>query len=260
MRTVIATFILLAGLMVFQSCQSDSTSGKAEVNSPVKQTTPQKEPIKQQSNSQSKDMTAEAQRRDQIAQQAANGNQANGVNNSNRQNPNSGQSTSIKNNSASAGKGGIIPNACLLVPKEKLASILGVDVNQVNQKDGSSTQSKFSRSCFFRWEHDGIPNSGVLLQVQKNPVPDEFEAWATSFIAAKKESGETDFSGASEVFKYKDFPGIGTAGAYSHQLGKYYWRIDNDYVCMIAFNILESTEAEQLRWAKALGKIMTSAI
>ncbi len=147
-------------------------------------------------------------------------------------------------------------NACRFVSKADLSKIMGVPLTAINVKDGTSSTSKHSRACFFRWEQEGIPNSGVLLQVQINPIPDEFDGWATSFVASKKTSGENAYTSGGGVIKYKDFPGSWDDGAYSFEMGKFFFRLDNTYVCMIAFNLMESTEKEQYAWAQEIGHIM----
>lgn len=142
-----------------------------------------------------------------------------------------------------------IPNSCELLSEAFIAKVVNVDPGYIAVKDGSG-KSGTQKSCFFRWEHEGTPNSGVLVQVQTNPVPDDFPEWAKYYISAKKKDGDKAPDG-SATFIYKDFPGFGQDGAYSFGLGRYYWRTADDYLCMIAFN-LESNEAQQLAWAKEL--------
>ncbi len=144
-----------------------------------------------------------------------------------------------------------VPDACSLISDKDIADVIGIDEDAINIKDGSSSSSPYARSCFFRWDHRGIPNSGVLLQVQDNPVPDEFPEWAAYFIQAKKTEGEKSPDGSFE-FKFEDFKGLGVDGAYSFELNRYLWRDKNDYVYLIAFN-LPATEAEELEWARKIG-------
>jgi len=142
-----------------------------------------------------------------------------------------------------------LPSACSLINEATIAKIIGVEADYIAQKDGSG-KSATQRSCFFRWEHEGIPNSGVLIQVQKNPLPDEFPEWAAYYVNAKKNQGDKAPDGTS-TYRYKDFPGYGVAGAYSSELGRYYWRTKNDIVYMVALNMPEATDV-QLGWAKAI--------
>ncbi len=146
----------------------------------------------------------------------------------------------------------IPPNACALVTPEFLGKVLGVNAGTISVKDGSSATSPHARSCFFRWEHEGAPNSGVLVQVQVNPVPHEFPDWAIAFVDAKKTAGEQSIDG-SAGYRYKDFSGMGDDGAYNFELSRYIWRISNEYVFLIAFN-LPSTEGQEVKWAQSIGK------
>ena len=142
-----------------------------------------------------------------------------------------------------------LPDPCALVSEAFIGKLIGVDPLYIGKKDGSG-KSFTQRSCFFRWEHDGIANSGVLIQVQKNPIPDEFPDWAAYYISAKKNEGDKAPDGSS-TYRYKDFPGYGVAGAYSSDMGRYYWRLKNDVVFMVALNMPEA-KGVQLEWAKAI--------
>ncbi len=142
-----------------------------------------------------------------------------------------------------------LPDPCALVSESFIGKLIGVDPLYIGKKDGSG-KSFTQRSCFFRWEHDGIANSGVLIQVQKNPIPDEFPDWAAYYVNAKKNEGDKAPDGSS-TYRYKDFPGFGVTGAYSSDLGRYYWRLKNDVVFMVALNMPEAKET-QLEWARAI--------
>lgn len=144
-----------------------------------------------------------------------------------------------------------LPEPCGLLSDAFIANVIGVEKDAVTLKDGSNPATPYARSCFFRWDHNGIPNSGVLIQVQSNPVPNEFPEWAPYYLQAKRNSGEKSPDG-STTFKYKDFEGMGVDGAYSFELHRYLWRDAKDYVYMVAFN-LPSTESEEIEWAKKLG-------
>ena len=146
-----------------------------------------------------------------------------------------------------------LPSACGLINPEALGKILRVEHTQITLKDGSGRQSPHSQSCFFRWTHEGTPNSGVLIQVQDNPLPDEFPDWAAYYVAAKVDQGEQmpDGSGSYRYTKIED--GLGDAAAYSYDLGRYIWRVNKEYVFMVAFNLPGSGE-QKIKWAEAIGK------
>lgn len=151
-----------------------------------------------------------------------------------------------------------LPDACDLVSAANVAKIMNVTAGDIEVKDGSGKSSNHSRACFFKWVGDR-PNAGILIQVQKNPVGDEFPTWATSFVESKRTMGESDFTGGGEKVIYKKYDGQGDDGAYSYEMGKYFWRTGNDYVYMVAFNEDMSASA-QLKAAKQFGDIVMANV
>jgi hypothetical protein len=147
---------------------------------------------------------------------------------------------------------GKLPDACSLVDDAFIAKTVGVNPAAVETKDGSSSASQHARSCFFRWDHKGVANSGILVQIQENPLPEEIDNWASYYIQAKIQQGETNPS-TMESFKYKKLENIGESGAYSYEMHRYLWRTDNDKVFMVAVNI-RATEEEELKWVYAIGE------
>jgi len=145
-----------------------------------------------------------------------------------------------------------LPNACTLISEKALGDIIGVDHMAISLKDGSGPPSSRSRACFFRWDHKGIPNSGVMIQVQDNPLPDEFPDWAAYFIQAKLQDGDKG-TDASMSFKYKPLDDLGVKGAYNYELHRYNWRTEQGQVFMVAFN-LPSSEDQEVDWVKKIGK------
>ena len=143
-----------------------------------------------------------------------------------------------------------LPSACSLVTDDFLAGVLNVDVRAIQLKDGSQRGQNSSRACFFKWDHDGNPNAGVLVQVQKNPLPGEIEQWAPYYIQAKLHQGDQDPQ-SGQAFKYKAFD-LGVAGAYSYEMHRYMWRTGEDRVFMVAFN-LNGSEKNELQWARTIG-------
>lgn len=144
-----------------------------------------------------------------------------------------------------------LPSTCNLISTKKLGSIVGADPQFITIKDGSGRSNPHSQSCFFRWEHRGVPNSGVMIQVQDNPLPDEFPEWAKYYIQAKINQGE-QLPDGSGSYKYKKFEGVGDEGAYNFELNRYIWRVGSEYVFMVAFN-LYADEETQLEWARKIG-------
>ena len=148
-----------------------------------------------------------------------------------------------------------VPDACTLLTTQEIASVIGIDASAISVKDGSNLRSLTVRSCFFRWEHNGAPNSGVLIQAQSNPLPDDFPTWSTTFIKSKIESGEKSMDG--ETFLYKPFDGGGVEGAYNHSQAKYFWRMDDKLIYTITFNLAED-EATQLAWAQKIAAFVNN--
>ena len=148
-----------------------------------------------------------------------------------------------------------VPDACSLITTEEIAAIINVKAADISIKDASNLKSRTTRSCFFRWEHQGVPNSGVLIQAQSNPLPEDFPEYITTYINSKKESGEKSMDG--DTFVYKPFNGGGVEGAYNHDQSKYLWRVNDEIIYTITFN-LGADEATQLGWAEKIASYVNN--
>lgn len=144
----------------------------------------------------------------------------------------------------------VVPRATTLIPKDKIGEILREDPGMMEIIQGNPLSEKNYQSAFIKWPAD-FPNAGILLQVSRNPVYDEYRDWAISYIDSKKTSGES-LQGSDTNVKFNDYPEHGDSGAYNYEAGKYYWRIDRDYVITVAFN-MDWDEKEQYRIATELG-------
>jgi hypothetical protein len=157
-----------------------------------------------------------------------------------------------------ATQGLLIPDACSFLDVNFVAKTLGVSPNIVDVKDATNPQQGHSKACFFKWDDEALGNAGLMVQVMTNPVYDEFPEWVSSFLTTKKVDGEQDFTTTTELYKYKDWKGLGDEGAYSEELAKYHWRLGNDYLFLLAFN-LDVPVAKQNEYAKVIGaKVMES--
>ena len=145
----------------------------------------------------------------------------------------------------------VVPKATTLVPKEKIGEILGEDPGHLEIIQGNPLSEKNYQACFVKWP-SGFPNAGMMIQVSRNPVYDEYRDWAISFIDSKKSSGEI-LPGSDVPVKFQTYNEHGDAGAYNYDAGKYYWRIDRDYVITLAFNI-DWDKDKQYRIATEMGK------
>lgn len=148
-----------------------------------------------------------------------------------------------------------IPNACNLIGKKYIGELFQVDPEKISVKDGNPYGIE-SRSCFFRWDSPELPNAGVLIMVSKNPQPDKVDDWATIMIDSKIAHGDGGAEGEGMV-KYQPLPELGTSGAYSHQLAKYYWQLDGEVVFMLAFN-MNSHPDQQKAVALTIGNRITN--
>jgi hypothetical protein len=145
-----------------------------------------------------------------------------------------------------------LPNSCELISESFIAKTIGVSEEAISMKDGTNAASEHARACFFRWDHKGVANSGVLIQIQENPLPDEIDDWAAYYIQAKINQGETN-PNTMESTRFKVYKDLGVSGAYNYEMQRYLWRTEDGIVFMIAFN-LRASEKEQLSWAKTLGE------
>lgn len=151
-----------------------------------------------------------------------------------------------------------ITSPCELISVKEIAKIFGIEENAVTIKDASTAKSPHSKSCFFRWDDGNYPIPGFLIQVQANPLSEEFPNWPSVFIQSKIDSGDQTFDGSGVVYKYKPFSGIGDIGAYCYEASRFHWTKGDDYVFMLAFNV-EADEEKQLSYAKEIGtKVMAN--
>ncbi|HPN72034.1 MAG TPA: hypothetical protein PLZ32_21060 [Saprospiraceae bacterium] len=137
---------------------------------------------------------------------------------------------------------------CDLLSKEFLMKEMNADDFTFNSKNGGSSET--TESCFFQWTTASKPNAGVMLQIMKNAFEEETPVWATEYINGMK-AGNAGTATGSEMFK--EFDGAGDDGVYSNKLSQYFWRLGNNYVFMLAFN-LDNSEEEKLEFAKELAE------
>ncbi len=144
-----------------------------------------------------------------------------------------------------------IPDACDLLTEKTIAKYLKIPAKSINLSDGSSSKNNLQRACFFKWDGSDIKNAGVMVQVQQNPVADDVPDYLTYMVESLKTQGENDMNGGST--KFKNWEGFGDDGAYSTTVGKYVWRIGNEWAFMVAFNT-NLKPKQQKRAAEAFAK------
>ncbi len=144
-----------------------------------------------------------------------------------------------------------IAEPCALVNQDYLESVFGKLI-QFSVKPGNTRGKEAAKSCFFRWVTDAKPNAGILIQIMNNSVSDEVPNWPTVFIQSKLTDGEQQ-AYSDKRYTYKPFNELGNGGAYSQELGKYHWRLGDDYVFLLAFNTDLSAD-KQYKAAVKIGK------
>jgi len=144
-----------------------------------------------------------------------------------------------------------IPDACDLLTEETIAKYLNIPAKSINLADGSSPKNALQRACFFKWDGSEIKNAGVMVQVQQNPVADDVPDYLTYMVSSLKTQGENDMNGGTT--KFKNWEGFGDEGAYSTSVGKYVWRVGNDWAFMVAFNTTLKPKQEK-KAAEAFAK------
>lgn len=150
----------------------------------------------------------------------------------------------------------LLPDMCDLVPKSYIAEVLGLDNDAVTLNNSSqSGANPKHKTCFFKWTDPNFPNTGIMLQAMRNPLPDEFPEYLTTFIQSKRENGENAL-GDEFVHYFKDFRGVGDEGIYNADIGKYFWRYSDLVVFQLAFNSIHEQD-EQLAIASKLATRMS---
>lgn len=152
-----------------------------------------------------------------------------------------------------------LPDPCSLISTETISKLFNIDERFISAVDGDNEGNKKDhRACFFKWDEPDYPNTAILLQLQTNTMDaEEFPEWMSYAIANKRTSGET-MMGESEPHLFKTFPNVGTDGSYNYDIGKYYWRLDNDLMIMLAYN-MQITEDHQFSSAQTMaGEVMAN--
>jgi hypothetical protein len=152
-----------------------------------------------------------------------------------------------------------LPDPCALVSKETISQLFNVDQRYISAIDGNSDGNKKEhRACFFKWDEPDFPNTAILLQLQTNTMDEtEYPDWMSYAVANKRTSGET-MMGETEPHLFEIFPNVGTDGSYNYDIGKYYWRLENDLLIMLAYNMDISKDLQYNSAEKIAGEIMAN--
>lgn len=138
-----------------------------------------------------------------------------------------------------------------IVPIENIASALGIDPSVIKKVPNADANSN---TCFFKWDDPNYPNTGIMMQVKKNPYPVELPEWAMVTMNGLRKDGETGLGGEFN-HRYSPLNGMATEGLYNSDIGKYYWRLSDKVVLFLAFNTVHEQEP-QFKMATELGSQM----
>ena len=127
-----------------------------------------------------------------------------------------------------------LPDAESLISVVNVGAGLNIDHNALHQNCGLTGPERLDSYCFYKWD-SSFDNSGIIIQISRNPMHTEYADWANARIMTLLETGEMAI-GDTEPAKFEPYREVGDGGAWSYQAGKYYWRIKMDYIIMIAYN------------------------
>jgi hypothetical protein len=113
-----------------------------------------------------------------------------------------------------------------------------------------------STSAFFKLDDPEKGNAAILIQISKNPSPEEYIDWDILYMESILQGGEKSLDPNVEPMYYKPMD-IGVEGAGNSKLGKYYWRDEHQHIYLLAFNVTKTPE-EINEAALKIGKIIDS--
>jgi hypothetical protein len=162
-------------------------------------------------------------------------------------------------NPLSTERSDVLPFACDIFTADEILSILGMeqDMEVLDGNRGSSNTN--STSCFYRWNDDDYGMSGVLIQVNRNPLPDEIPDYVTKYMNNKRWEGENSYDDPNTIFKYSDMEGFDFPVIYNRETYRYYFGIKNTFLCSVAFNYPTTGEVLD-EWFKPIARKMMAEI
>lgn len=125
--------------------------------------------------------------------------------------------------------------------------ISGAQIEQIlNLHEGAmydtrDTENERSRGTFFKLDDPERPNGAILIQVSKNPMPEEFPDWDIGYIDGVLETGERSLDPEQPAIEYEPVD-MGIQGVGNRMLGKYLWRDEHRHVYLLAFNITKTPD------------------
>ena len=152
-----------------------------------------------------------------------------------------------------------LPYACDIISNKEMMEILDMGI-ALDVLDGNrNLTSETSSSCFYKWDDPKYDASGVMIQVNRNPLPDEIPDFVLKYMNNKRWEGENSSDDPNISFKYSDLEGLPFPAIYNRETFKYYFGIKNTFLCSVAFNY--PAEPEQLdAWFKLIAEKMLKEV
>ncbi len=151
-----------------------------------------------------------------------------------------------------------VPIAADLIKIETMEEFLGLKSGTIyDVTKNLNPANKNNNSIFYKIEDPDLGNAAVMLQVSKNPLPDEITDYefASYYINNKINEGERSVNNPEAPIKFEDWD-MGVSGAYNKDLGKYYWRDENSVIYLFATNVTLPFET-QFKAAEKVAKMIT---
>lgn len=148
-----------------------------------------------------------------------------------------------------------LPSVCDQIEPNEILEMMELENGSVTEAVGNTTRSENAQintsSCFWNWK-----GGGVMIQITRNPLMDEFTNYADKFIEAKKYTGEKVVK-TKELVKFEDFDGPGEQNIYNKDSAKFYMTKGQHHIVTVNFN---GNFPNQMELATTLGKRILNSI
>ena len=142
-----------------------------------------------------------------------------------------------------------LPSPANLLANSIVEQVLELKPQSVSVRSPKDAGTMLVKNTFYKWEDISNPNAGMFVQLMTNPVYDEFEDYNSLVVDSKLTKGE-EAPGLSKATPFKSLKIGKLTVAYSVETSRIYWNVGNNYVLMLAFNILNFDEAKLVKSAQ----------
>lgn len=142
-----------------------------------------------------------------------------------------------------------LPVPATLLSNSLVEQVLELKPQSVSVRSPKDAGTVLVKNTFYKWEDIANPNAGMFVQLMTNPVYDEFEDYNSMVVDSKLTRGE-EAPGLSKATPFKPLKIGKLTVAYSVETSRVYWNIGNNYVFMLAFNILDFDETKLIKCAQ----------